>query len=255
MDARLVVVPHTDHGHLAGTPEVQEDGVVTTRCERGQPKMHVVLCTIDAVSQVVNDTWVFAIRRENVDVWRISPDVGGSERLSTGAEHLQAVEAHVVAIAPGGQDVDDQPLTLWQNWDFKLVLPLHGWIIVRDFAQSPLSSQGGKGAPRCHGGVGRDCGGKKALLLDEVIEDVTFKGHVGDASTLALVELNEGVPGLPEGVLLLAVQLGPRRTLPPVGDHQRQWLLWKIHKQLLLGKEICLSIYYQTLNTRKVLIG
>ena len=125
-----------------------------------------------------------------------------------------------MAVAPGGQDVDDQPLALGQHWDLKLLLPLHGWIIISAFTQCPsLRAQGGKGAPGCCGGVDWDCRWTTALPLEELIEDVAFEAHVGDAPTLALVELCEGVPGLHEGVVLLAVQLGHRGALPPAAAH------------------------------------
>lgn len=56
------------------------------------------------------------------------------------------------------------------------------------------------------------------MTLKELIKDVPIKGHVGNASTLALVELTERVPGLPEGLILLAVQLGHGRALSAVDD-------------------------------------
>lgn len=196
--------------------------------------MHVILGTIGTINQISNHTWILAVRGENVDVWRVSTDVSRLYGLSTGTEHLKTVETDVVAVAPGGQDVDDEPLALRQHRDLKIVLPLHGWIIIRAFAKCPLSSQRGKWAPGCCHWVYWECGWTTTLTLEELVKDVTFKGHVGDASTLALVEFSERVPGLHEGLILLAVQLGQRGALPPAGPHQWQWLLWRIHKDDIL---------------------
>lgn len=66
------------------------------------------------------------------------------------------------------------------------------------------------------------------MTLKELIKDVPIQRHVGNASTLALVELTERVPGLPKSLVLLAVQLGHGRTLSAVDD-QRQRLLWRKH--------------------------
>lgn len=66
------------------------------------------------------------------------------------------------------------------------------------------------------------------MTLKELIKDVPVERHVGNASTLALVELTERVPGLPKSLVLLAVQLGHGRTLSAVDD-QRQRLLWRKH--------------------------
>lgn len=67
------------------------------------------------------------------------------------------------------------------------------------------------------------------MTLEELIKDVPIKRHVGNAPALALVELAERVPGLPEGLILLAVQLGHGRALSAVDD-QGQWLLWRKHR-------------------------
>lgn len=74
------------------------------------------------------------------------------------------------------------------------------------------------------------CGGTTSLALKKLIKNVPFKFHVGDATTLALVELYERVPRLPECVILLAERLTPRAALPPVGAHQTHRLLWKIQR-------------------------
>lgn len=55
------------------------------------------------------------------------------------------------------------------------------------------------------------------MALEELVKRVPLEGHVGDASTLALVELRERVPGLHEGVVPLRVG---QRALSPAGAHQ-----------------------------------
>ena len=102
--------------------------------------MHVILSTIGAVDQISDHTRIFAICRENVDVWRVSVDVSRLYGLSTGTEHFKTIKTNIVAVAPGGQDVDDKPLALRQHWDLKIIFPLHGWIIIRAFTQGPLSA-------------------------------------------------------------------------------------------------------------------
>lgn len=82
----------------------------------------------------------------------------------------------------------------------------------------------GRGGEGTAGGacwVEGDCGdsGGSGGTLEELVKDVALEAHVGDATTLALVELGEGVPGLHEGVVmvLLAAEMGPGGTLlPPV---------------------------------------
>lgn len=67
------------------------------------------------------------------------------------------------------------------------------------------------------------------MTLEELVKDVPIERHVGNAPALALVELAERVPGLPEGLILLAVQLGHGRALSAVDD-QGQGLLWRKHR-------------------------
>lgn len=153
--------------------------------------MHVILCTVDAVYQVGDHARIFAIRREDVDVRRIGANVCGSQRFSCGAEDLQAVQSHVVSVPPGGQDVDDQPLSLRQHRDFKLLLLLHRRLVIRAITQMSLSVQSGKRAPGSRGWVDWKRGWTAALTLHELVKDVALKAHVGDASTLTLVELDE----------------------------------------------------------------
>lgn len=64
------------------------------------------------------------------------------------------------------------------------------------------------------------------MTLEELVKDVPIERHVGNAPALALVELAERVPGLPEGLILLAVQLGQGGALSAVDD-QGQRLLWR----------------------------
>lgn len=111
--------------------------------------MHVVLGTVDPVDQICDYTWILAIRRENVNIWWVGVDVGWQYGFPTGAEHLQTIEADIVAVTPGGQDVDNQSLSLRKHWDLKIIIPLHGRIIVRTFALRPRSRQRGMGAPGC----------------------------------------------------------------------------------------------------------
>lgn len=229
VNSRLVVVPHADHGHLVGGPEVQEYGVAAARGEGRQPQVHVVLGAVDAVNQVGNHTRVLAVRREDVYVRRVGVDVGRLHGLPAGAEHLQAVEADVVAVAPGGQDVEDQSLALRQHGDLKVVLRLGGRVVVviGSVAQSPCSVDGMEGAPGCGRRAERGDRGAADLALQELIKDVSLETHVGDAAALTLVEFGERVPGLHEGLVLAAVQLGQRGTEPPAGRQQRQRLLWR----------------------------
>lgn len=109
--------------------------MVATRREWCKPKMHVILCAIGTVNQISDHAWILAVCWENVDVWRVSTDVSRLYGLSTGTEHLKTIETDIVAVAPGGQYVDNQPLAMRQHRDLKIVFPLHGWIIIRAFAQ------------------------------------------------------------------------------------------------------------------------
>lgn len=149
MNTRLVVVPHADHSHLVEGPKVQEDGVAATRGEWCEPEMHVILGAIDAINQISDHTGVLAVGGENVDVWRVSTDVSRLYWLSAGTEHFKAVETNIMTVAPGGQDVDDQSLALRQHRDLKIIIPLHGWIIIWALTQRTRSTQGGKRAPGC----------------------------------------------------------------------------------------------------------
>lgn len=102
--------------------------------------MHVILGAVDPVDQICDYARILAVRGENVDVWRVGVDVAGQYGLPAGAEHLQTVEADIVAVPPGGQDVDNQSLSLWKHWDLKIIIPLHGRIILGTFTLGPLSS-------------------------------------------------------------------------------------------------------------------
>lgn len=190
--------------------------------------MHVILGTVDPVDQICDYAWIFAVRWQDVNVRRVSADVCGQEGLPTGAEHLQPVETYIVAVTPGGQDIDNQSPALRKHWDLKIIIAFHGGIIIGSFALDPLSSQRGTGAPGCCQCVSWDRGRTSDMTLKELIKDVPIERHVGNASTLALVELTERVPGLPKSLILLAVQLGHGRTLSAVDD-QRQRLLWRKH--------------------------
>ena len=207
MDAGLVVVPHADHGQAAGGAQVQVEDVAAARGEGGQPQVHVVLGAVDSVQQVAHHAGVSAVGRQHVDVWGVGPDEGGSQGLSAGAEHLQAVEAHVVPVPPGGQDVDNQPSAPGQHRDLKVLLPLRRSLFLPVLTQrgGPRGGRGGEGVRR-DGGLRR--GPRPALPPEELVEDVPLQTHVGDASALAAVEAQQGVPGLPQRVVLLAARLG-----------------------------------------------
>lgn len=110
---------------MVGGPKIHKDSVVAAWGERCQPQMHVILGTVDPVDQICDYTWILAIRRENVNIWWVGADVGWQYGFPTGAEHLQTVEADIVAVTPGGQDVDNQSLSLRKHWDLKIIIPLH----------------------------------------------------------------------------------------------------------------------------------
>lgn len=80
------------------------------------------------------------------------------------------------------------------------------------------------------------------MTLEELIKDVPIKRHVGNAPALALVELAERVPGLPEGLILLAVQLGHGRALSAVDD-QGQRLLWRKHRDKTINDTANYSMF------------
>lgn len=88
--------------------------------------MHVILGTVDPIDQICDYAWILAIGWQNVNIWRVSVDVSGQYGLPTGAEHLQAVETDIVAVTPGGQDVDNQSAALRKHWDLKIIIPFHG---------------------------------------------------------------------------------------------------------------------------------
>ncbi len=77
----LVVIPNSDHREATSTPQIHADDVLSTRSERGQPEVHVVLRPVHSVYQVSNDAWVFPVGRQDIDIRWVGHDVDRCDRL------------------------------------------------------------------------------------------------------------------------------------------------------------------------------